>query len=99
MRQVTIPVGESVLLQTATTPAPTGGQVVIRLDYEDPLAGWVFRKLWEVTPEASVTFTPPSVGPWRVIASFRGDATLEPESFRIHDDRGDLRPECSGIMA
>jgi dipeptidyl aminopeptidase/acylaminoacyl peptidase len=77
-RKVTIPVGQSVVLKTATTPAPAGGQVAIRLDYEDPLAGWVFRKLWQVAPEASVTFTPPSVGTWRVIASFRGTRFSNP---------------------
>jgi hypothetical protein len=77
-RHVTIPVGQSVVLTTSTSPAPTGGQVAIRLDYDDPLSGWVFRKLWEVAPQASVTFTPPSVGTWRVIASFRGTRSSNP---------------------
>jgi Tol biopolymer transport system component len=75
---VTIPLGQSVVLQSATTPPPDGGHVVLRLDYEDPLAGWVFRQLWTVGPQGSVTFTPPAVGVWRVAASFSGTRTASP---------------------
>ena len=70
--------GESVALQTATTPAPAGGRVGLRLDYDDPLSGWVFRKLWFVAPGGSVTFTPPAVGLWRVTASFYGTRSASP---------------------
>ena len=70
--------GESVALQTATAPVPTGGRIGLRLDYDDPLSGWVFRKLWFAAPGGSVTFTPPSVGLWRVTASFYGTRTASP---------------------
>jgi hypothetical protein len=70
--------GGSVVLQTATTPTPDGGRVGLRLDYDDPLAGWVFRKLWFVAPGGSITFTPPAVGHWRVTASFYGTRHASP---------------------
>jgi hypothetical protein len=70
--------GESVTLQTKTTPAPGGGRVGLRLDYDDPLAGWVFRKLWFVAPGGKLTFTPPTVGLWRVSASFYGTRGASP---------------------
>jgi hypothetical protein len=70
--------GDSVALQTATAPTPAGGRVGLRLDYEDPLSGWVFRKLWFVAPGGSVTFTPPAVGLWRVTASFYGTRSASP---------------------
>jgi dipeptidyl aminopeptidase/acylaminoacyl peptidase len=77
-KSVTIPLGQPVVLQSATTPAPAGGHVALRLDYEDPLAGWVFRQLWTVAPQGSVTFTPPAVGVWRVDAGFSGTRTSSP---------------------
>jgi Tol biopolymer transport system component len=70
--------GDSVALQTATAPAPAGGRVGLRLDYDDPLSGWVFRKLWFVAPGGGVTFTPPTVGLWRVTASFYGTRNASP---------------------
>jgi hypothetical protein len=76
--KVKLGLGEPVALQTATTPAPGGGRVGLRLDYDDPLAGWVFRKLWFVAAGGSVTFTPPAVGLWRVTASFYGTRHASP---------------------
>jgi hypothetical protein len=74
--------GDSVTLQTTTTPAPGGGRVGLRVDYDDPLAGWVFRELWFVAPGGKVTFTPPTVGLWRVSAGFYGTRGASPSHSR-----------------
>ena len=80
---VTVPVGRSVVLQTATSPAPAGGNVRLELEYQDPLAGWVFRRSWTVAPGSSVTFAPPSVGTWRVRASFFGTRGSSPSQSQL----------------
>ena len=77
-RSATVPVGQSVTLQTETTPHPAGGRVRIRADYQDPRAGWVFRQAWTVAPGGSVRFAPPAVGVWRVAASYFGTSSAAP---------------------
>ena len=61
--KVTVPVGNTVVLRTATTPTPGGGTVRLVLEYQDPLAGWVYRRSWDVSPGSSVQFTPPASAP------------------------------------
>ena len=81
-RALTVPLGSSVLLQTETTPVPQGGRVRLRLDYDDPLSGWVFRRAWDVAPGGSVSFTAPAVGRWRVRAAFFGTRGSSPSASR-----------------
>lgn len=75
---ITVPVGRSVVLLTDTSPAPVGGNVRLDLEYQDPLAGWVFRRSWTVTPGSNLTFAPPAVGAWRIRASFFGTRGASP---------------------
>lgn len=79
-RRLSVPVGRSVALATATTPSPGSGRVVLRLDYLDPRAGWVYRRSWETVPGGTIAFAPPSIGTWRVRASFLGTLTSSPSS-------------------
>jgi WD40-like Beta Propeller Repeat len=79
----TVPVGRSVVLHTATSPAPSGGTVRLDLEYQDPLAGWVFRRSWTAAPGSSVTFAPSSVGAWRVRASFFGTRGSSPSRSQL----------------
>lgn len=74
--------GRAVMLHSDTTPAPSGGRVRLRLDYQDPLSGWVFRRTWDTDPGGSITFTPPAVGLWRVRASFYGTRASSPSGSR-----------------
>ncbi len=78
--KLTVPVGQSVVLQTETTPAPAGGTVRLVLEYQDPLAGWVFRKSWDISPGSTVVFAPPAVGAWRVRATFSGTRGASPST-------------------
>ena len=81
--KVAVPVGRSVVLQTDTSPVPSGGSVRLVLEYQDPLAGWVFRRSWTVAPGSSVTFAPPAVGAWRVRASFFGTRGASPSRSQL----------------
>jgi dipeptidyl aminopeptidase/acylaminoacyl peptidase len=81
--KVTVPVGQPVVLQTKTTPAPGGGTVRLVLEYQDPLAGWVYRRSWDVSPGSSVQFAPPAVGAWRVRASFFGTRGSSPSTAHL----------------
>ena len=81
--KVTVPVGRPVALQATTTPAPGGGTVRLVLEYQDPLAGWVYRQSWNVAPGSSVTFAPPAVGAWRVRASFFGTRGASPSASQL----------------
>ena len=76
--KVTVPVGNTVVLRTETTPTPGGGTVRLVLEYQDPLAGWVYRRSWEVSPGSSVSFAPPAIGSWRVRATFFGTRASSP---------------------
>jgi TolB protein len=82
-RSVTVRLGQSVALDTTTAPAPGGGTTRLRLDYDDPLSGWVFRHVWKVVPGSGVAFTPPAVGLWRITASFSGTRDSSPSGSRV----------------
>jgi hypothetical protein len=70
------PPGTSVSLTVHVTSAERGGPVRIQIDRLDPLAGWQFSALFRTRVGASgfttTMWTPPSVGYWRVHASFVG---------------------------
>ena len=81
--RVTVPVGDTVVLQTETTPTPAGGTARLVLEYQDPLAGWVYRQSWDVSPGSSVQFAPPAVGAWRIRATFFGTRGSSPSASHL----------------
>ena len=76
----TVGPGRSVTLAAVTTPDPSGGEVRLRADYRDALAGWVYRKTWTVPAGSSVLFMPTAVGDWRVRAVFLGTRASSPSA-------------------
>ena len=71
---VTIAPGADVNLRTSTVPYPGPGVTEVQADFFDVATGnWVFRKLWEVAPGSSISFTPDAVGRWRVRATFQAN--------------------------
>jgi hypothetical protein len=70
------PPGTAVTLGVNVTSAERGGPVRLQFDRLDPLAGWQFSTLFgvRVGPSGSTTatWTPPTVGHWRVRAVFVG---------------------------
>jgi hypothetical protein len=73
-------------------PSASGGRVRIEVDYLDPLAGWVFSRLFTARVAAGggrVAWTPPKIGRWRVKAVFLGNGAASPSEsgYRIVDVR------------
>ena len=57
------------------------GPVTVDVERFDPLAGWQFYTRFErraQTGSAAIAFTPPSVGRWRVRATFDGTRIAAP---------------------
>jgi hypothetical protein len=77
--------GQSVTLAArVSSSAAAGGLVRIQVDRFDPLEGWQFFRLFAQHAasdgSAIVTWTPPTVGRWRVHAVFFGTRTASPSS-------------------
>ncbi len=73
-RRAHVAPGATVDLTLRVTPA-VSGRTTITIERYDPLAGWLFvaRHRPRVSGHgATVSFTPPSVGKWRVTGSFDG---------------------------
>lgn len=73
-RRARVAPGATVALTLRVTPAVTG-RATITIERYDPLAGWLFvaRHRPHVSGTgATVAFTPPAVGKWRVTGSFDG---------------------------
>jgi len=73
------------LTASVTPPSASGGFARIRVDYFDPLLGWVFLRQFKarvVGTEASASFRPPKIGRYRVHASFFGNRLASPSSSR-----------------
>jgi hypothetical protein len=67
-----LPPGAPEQLQVSVSPA-VSGLVVITVEQLDPLAGWQFRRTLHaqaVNGLATIAWTPPSVGHWRVSARY-----------------------------
>ena len=66
-------------LTATVTPPGTGGSVRFQFDRLDPLTGWHFVRTLDAfvgtTGTVSTTWTPPTVGYWRVHARFLGTLT------------------------
>jgi hypothetical protein len=79
-RYVQVSPGTSVSIGVNVSPS-VSGRASIEIDRFDPLAGWQFYRQQTVTVSngsATLPFTPPSVGPWLVHASFLGSTTASP---------------------
>jgi len=72
-----VPLGTSIVLQPLVSPAAAGG-VELQIDRFDPFGGWQFVRLVRTTVGASVTWTPPRAGTWRVRARFLGSSSASP---------------------
>jgi hypothetical protein len=74
-RRARLAPGATVALTLRVTPA-VRGRATITIERYDPLAGWLFvsRHRPRVSGTgATIAFTPPSVGKWRVTGSFDGN--------------------------
>jgi hypothetical protein len=74
--------GRTVRLEARVTPAPAGGHVRFMLQRLDPVASWQFIRLDDVpvggSGIAGLTIVPPSVGRYRVVASYGGTLSSAP---------------------
>ena len=69
--------GQSVSLGALVTPsAAVGGPITLQIDRFDPIEGWQFVRLFRVRAGsgggASVSWRPPTLGRWRLHATFEG---------------------------
>lgn len=89
-RSVTIPLGSTIPLGLAVTPAVSGRATLV-VERFDPIAGWLFDARLRpavIGGRASVGFRPPSGGRWRVHGEFDGSRRASPSdggtaSFRV----------------
>lgn len=65
-----------------STPSAAGGRVRIQVDYLDPLGDWVFNRLFVTRANATLVWTPPKLGRWRVKAIFLGTRAASPSESR-----------------
>ena len=71
--------GTAVQLAIATAPSPGAGTVKVQVDRFDPLSGWHFYRMMNVSAGVgSIAWTPPALGRWRVRASFVGTLMFSP---------------------
>jgi hypothetical protein len=67
-----LPPGAPLTIRAVTTLA-TGGTTDVQIDRFDPLSGWHFYRLIHLkAPTATLNWTPPALGRWRVRASYVG---------------------------
>lgn len=83
--EATSELGRAVVLAADVTPAAAvGGRVELRIDRFDPIEGWQYvRTLTAVvgsSGRAVRTWTPPTVGRWRVRALFAGTRAASPSA-------------------
>jgi hypothetical protein len=65
----------------ATVSPDAAGPVTFTVQHFDPLAGWLFfrqERARAVAGRATISFTPPTEGRWRVRAAFDGTRTAAP---------------------
>jgi hypothetical protein len=65
--------GVPLTIRALTTPATGGGTIDVQIDRFDPMTGWHFYRMVRVgAPSATLSWTPPALGRWRIRASFAG---------------------------
>ncbi len=77
-----VQLGKAVHISVKVRPA-VAGPVSFIIDRFDPLTGWYFRHRIQTTVHAgraSASYTPPTIGRWRVYAVFRGTRVASPSS-------------------
>jgi hypothetical protein len=87
--------GRTVAIGVRVTPGESG-PVTVDVERFDPLAGWQFHTRFRrraVGGSATIAFTPPSVGRWRVRATYDGTRTAAPSgpsvaSFTVAEPLG-----------
>lgn len=81
LRSATVAPGASVGISVAVAFSPAGA-VRLELDRFDPLTGWHFYRLYRLrvgsNGRVGLSWRPPSIGHWRVRASFGGTRTASP---------------------
>jgi len=89
-RSSTVEPGDTVRLGVAVRPGDSGPVRVV-IERFDPLEGWQFSRRYMVVTSrsghATIDWEPPSVGRYRVIASFRGTRRSSPsvsQYVRVH---------------
>ena len=95
-RRATVAPGQTVALELRVSPA-VDGRATLLIERHDPLSGWLFHSEHRVTVRgghATLAFTPPSVGRWRVTGSFLGTRHVAPSeggtaSFTVAEPLGD----------
>jgi hypothetical protein len=76
------PAGRALSVEVKLSPA-VSGPVTLDIERFDPVFGWQFFRQLNTSVSAggaSVPFTPPAVGRWRVNASYGGSRTASPSS-------------------
>ena len=80
-RSASVRPGASVAIEVAVDFS-SSGMVRLELDRFDPLTGWHFYRLYRLrlggNGRTGISFRPPSIGHWRVHASFGGTRTASP---------------------
>ena len=87
--------GQTATIGVRVAPGESG-PVTVDVERFDPLAGWQFHTRFQrraAGGSASIAFTPPSVGRWRVRATFDGTRTAAPSgpdvaSFTVEEPLG-----------
>ena len=70
--------GTAFTITPVVAPSPNGGSVKLQIDRFDPLTGWHFHRIYRIAPGASLSWTPPAAGRWRVRASYLGTLQFSP---------------------
>ncbi len=73
-----VSLGTTLALRATVSPAVTSGALELQIDRFDPFGGWQFFRLLRSSVGASVAWTPPRPGTWRVRARFLGTSTASP---------------------
>ena len=87
VEEATSELGRAVTLTARLTPAEAvGGLVRFRIDRFDPIEGWQFSRLLSARVSgggtASVSWSPPTVGRWRMRAFYLGTRAAGPSASR-----------------
>jgi hypothetical protein len=84
-RSATIPSGRSIELSLAVSPE-VDGRATMLVERFDPIAGWLYDSRYHPRlsgGRATVSFRPPTVGHWRVTASYDGTRRASPSAGGI----------------